>query len=314
MYPNFTNKSSQSLQTKPYLISRQASRIHLKRRGERSPPPDDAAQLRGRSIRPNGGSAGLGSSSSTNAFATKVNNHHLPSVFVPHAESMQHNAARVFSAASLWSENTGPLRSTSATASSSSSTSTFTSNTHLVSTIAQQQQPPLLLVDTNCPFRASVARQFESEVQQSFPLPHSTISVGSSVVYTNKEASAGSIIVNLRYHESVPSCHYGGTDDPAAFCELLLSEKQLRSIQKNARLARDMQLFLSSVLERYFQIPPDRYYLRFLNRESKDDDPMNVKQLNQTSTTALVKQQHAQQQAQQDRMVMMNNTTAASGW
>ena len=49
---------------------------------------------------------------------------------------------------------------------------------------------PLLLVDTNCPFRASVARQFENELTNKFPLPLSQYP-RDAVVYSRKEASSG---------------------------------------------------------------------------------------------------------------------------
>ena len=123
---------------------------------------------------------------------------------------------------------------------------------------------PLLLVDTNCPFRASVARQFESELTTSFPLPLSQYP-RNAVVYSHKEASSGRLIVQLRYLPSVPGPHFGGTDEPAAFCELLLSPKQLRSITYNMRM--QLRLYLSHALERYFAIRPDRYYLRFMDRD-----------------------------------------------
>ena len=71
----------------------------------------------------------------------------------------------------------------------------------------------------------------------------------------------------MRYHESVPGAHWGSTDEPAAFCELLVSEEQLHILDQNIQYQRQMQLYLSDTLEKYFNIPNDRYYLRFLNRQ-----------------------------------------------
>jgi len=135
---------------------------------------------------------------------------------------------------------------------------------HDVHGLLADAMAPLLLVDTNCPFRASVARQFESELTTSFPLPLSQYP-RNAVVYSHKEASSGRLIVQLRYLPSVPGPHFGGTDEPAAFCELLLSPKQLRSITYNMRM--QLRLYLSHALERYFAIRPDRYYLRFMDRD-----------------------------------------------
>ena len=53
---------------------------------------------------------------------------------------------------------------------------------------------PLLLVDTNCPFRASTARHFENELTNSFPLPLSQYP-RNAVVYSHKEASSGRLVV-----------------------------------------------------------------------------------------------------------------------
>lgn len=131
---------------------------------------------------------------------------------------------------------------------------------------------PLLLVDTNCPFRASVARHFENELTNSFPLPLSQYP-RDAVVYSHKEASSGRLIVQLRYLPSVPGPHFGGTDEPAAFCELLLSSKQLRSMTHNIRM--QLQLYLSGALGRYFGVRADRYYLRFMDRnETSKQSPM----------------------------------------
>lgn len=124
---------------------------------------------------------------------------------------------------------------------------------------------PLLLVDTNCPFRASTARQFETELTTSFPLPLSQYP-RSAVVYSRKDVSPNQLIVQLRYLASVPGPHFGGSEEPAAFCELLMSAKQMKALTYSMRL--QLQIYISSALDRYFGVRPDRYYLRFMDRDA----------------------------------------------
>ena len=119
------------------------------------------------------------------------------------------------------------------------SSSTHTINSEAFST---------LLIDSNVPFRASTARAFEGDLARTFP--------------------PGSVRVTLRYIESVEPFFF--TTDPAALCELLMDEKELAALQRNARLRSNQQKILSTILEKYFNIPNDRYYLRFLNRDKSN--------------------------------------------
>lgn len=254
----------------PYLKSRPKTFLRSKRREQRPSVSEDAARLLGRAV-------------------TREHTR-LPVVT---AEST--NTTTSFSASSLWSSDVTTNNSAAVpTTNRIGSNSIDIDNDYVSQTDTHK---PLLLVDTNCPFRASTARQFESEIEQSFPLPHSAMPTESSVVYSHKQATAGPVVVQLRYHESVPGAYYGSTDEPAAFCELLVSEQQLVSLRRNTQHQRNMQLYLSEALEKYFHIPNDRYYLRFLNRR-------NSSIVAQSFTAATV----------QVPIVAANTTIGEEGW
>ncbi len=70
--------------------------------------------------------------------------------------------------------------------------------------------------------------------------------------------------VRLRYKpETVPGVYFGGTNDAAAFCELLCPSDVLVDINKNVDLTQTIQIFISETLKRILLIPIDRYYLKF---------------------------------------------------
>ena len=235
--------------TKPYLKSRPKTFLKKKRREDRS---------------------SLGATKSTRLLGRKIVKSQLPTV-VPQPS---HATNSSFSASTLWSNSGNAGATSTALGTRTTDKQILVGNSKKHSNVLDKDfalHKPLLLVDTNCPFRASTARQFESDIQTTFPLPNSVSPSAErhSVVYSNQQQQQPNIkvIVQLRYHESVPGAHWGSTDEPAAFCELLVSEEQLQILDQNIQYQRQMQLYLSDTLEKYFNIPNDRYYLRFLNRQ-----------------------------------------------
>ena len=245
-------RDTKKVSPKPYLKSRPKTFLRSKKREGKSPVSNNAAHLFGKKM------------------LHQEQNTQFP-VVVPRPEGILNRNSEMnsFSASSLWLNNASDVP----TAKKIQSNGTIAAKTIEYSSSNNfdksfDSHNPLLLVDTNCPFRASTARQFESDLRDSFPLPKSATSAEDSVIYFNNKAASNNVAVQLRYHDGVPGAYYGGTDEPAAFCELLVSEKQLKLLGRNSKLQRNMQNYLSEKLEKYFQIPNDRYYLRFLNRES----------------------------------------------
>ena len=92
--------------------------------------------------------------------------------------------------------------------------------------------------------------------------------------------------VRLRYTpETVPGVHFGGTAEPAAFCELfcpshVFHDRKLKcllppavtilthsAIDIDKCVETKLQLFLSGILAKMLGVPIDRYYLRFEQNE-----------------------------------------------
>ena len=140
----------------------------------------------------------------------------------------------------------------------------------------QDENPVTLFVDLNV--RRDNFDRFERDVRASLPLP--------------KLKVRDRIQIRVRQNsEAVPGPHFGGTDDPAAFCELHLNERMLHAVQQERQIRLSLQKNISERLLRHFGVPIDRYYLRFLPLLGPDQE----KSAENTAVAAVLQSRRQQQ-------------------
>ena len=179
----------------------------------------------------------------------------------------------------------------------------------------------VLLIDTNVAFTANDHERIKRAIESALPLPYiyrkrsifgETNALSSSFPakrssknrqgtfhYNSRqrrkrqvasERHGHRVKVRLRYTpETVPGVYFGGTAEPAAFCELFFSshvfhDRKLKcllpstvtilthsSIDIDKCVETKLQLFLSGILAKMLGVPIDRYYLRFEQNEGGHD-------------------------------------------
>ncbi len=155
----------------------------------------------------------------------------------------------------------------------------------------------LLLIETNVLFSTQQQENLKREFMCSFPLPciyqkrsmlaqpvrkRKTHSRSTSSFMANGEKGSRRLKVRLKYSKDVPGPYFGGTKDPAAFCELIVKHNLLDSI--NNAIQKKIQIFAAQCLRRHLGVPIDRYFLRILSgKHIKDQNRLTSHQENATA-------------------------------
>lgn len=126
--------------------------------------------------------------------------------------------------------------------------------------VARKRRPPLeftLSVSTNVKPAEAAKQDFLAQCRDHFPCGDRASRQGPRVVL-NVELATGSAYC--------PGPHFGGTPEPAAFCELLIPATV--SSEPPFAAKNGMRVFLAVALGRFLGVKPDRYYLRFVSSSS----------------------------------------------
>ena len=125
---------------------------------------------------------------------------------------------------------------------------------------AEIDEEATLIIDTNVYLDDSKVSRMQREVLRGIPLARSSSCLAKTSGSTN-------INVQIRQTDSVPGPHFGGTDQPAAFCELLLPGDTLSAIRTSSERKLQLNIYLSETLKKYLGVAIDRYYLRLLSAQ-----------------------------------------------
>ena len=148
----------------------------------------------------------------------------------------------------------------------------------------RQKASVLLLIETNVLFGARQQEQLMKELTCGFPLPciykkrsllsspnrgSKTGHVRSTSNFLIADKDRRRVKVRIRYSKDIPGPFFGGTNAPAACCELVVKDNIIGTI--NREVQKKIQNFVAHSLRRHLAVPIDRYFLRVLGEKQVGD-------------------------------------------